>query len=113
MSKDEKDSVPPETHCRGDFIIPGPVLPNGNQLVLRHCEDHSVEAGVLIPMEDGKSLPEEARPVVQDSDGYLRLDQSIAEMRECSRKGPAKVATESYRSGWESVFGRKAPVGQA
>lgn len=27
--------------------------------------------------------------------------------------GPAQVATESYRAGWEGVFGKKTEVGQA
>lgn len=27
--------------------------------------------------------------------------------------GPAKVTSDAYRSGWDSVFGSKMPVGQA
>lgn len=27
--------------------------------------------------------------------------------------GPSKVATEAYRDGWDSIFGKRQPAGQA
>lgn len=29
------------------------------------------------------------------------------------RDGPAKVTTDAYRDGWDTIFGKKTPIGQA
>lgn len=105
---DEKDDDGCEAGG-GDFIVPVPMTVDGRQVAIRHREDHTTEVGTLGRLEDGKPIPEEARMVELSEDGRLRLGQSVAEMK----KGPAKVASPSYRSGWDRIFGTKATVGQA
>lgn len=93
----------------GDFIVPAPVVIGGRQLAFRHREDHVMEVGTIGPVEDGIPLPDDARMVEQGQDGRLHLTSTVGEMK----KGPAKVSSPSYRSGWDRVFGSKPTVGQA
>ncbi len=41
--------------------------------------------------------------------GHARPDEPA----EDEGAGPSKVATEAYRTGWESIFGKKGEVGSA
>jgi hypothetical protein len=86
----------------GDFVIPGPAVPGGN-LCMRHSADHTMKVGMMGPVQDGAPLPDSA-VLLEKRDGADVYDVvgSVADMR--SAKGPAKVTSESYRSGWDAVF---------
>jgi hypothetical protein len=111
--EDKPDSAPEEgqdesgddRECAGDeFVIPGPPLPDGGRLCLRHSADHSVRQGVMRPLESGKPLSEDAI-LLEPRAGTPLFDVvgSVADMR----KGPSKVVTNAYRKGWDAVFGGK------
>ncbi len=51
------------------------------------------------------------RPCTPEDKGHA--DDCPNGAAERAAKGPAQVATEDYRNGWENVFGIKQPVGQA
>lgn len=91
--------------CAGDeFIIPGPHLPDGSRMCLRHAPDHGVRQGVMRPLENGRPLSEDA-VLLEPREGtpFYNIVGSVADMK----KGPSKVVTNAYRKGWDAVFGGK------
>jgi hypothetical protein len=89
----------------GDFVIPGPDLPGGGKMALHHKPDHSLEAAVMYPLQDGVPIPENAVLVRRRDDGseLYDVEGSVADMK----RGPSKVVTRAYRDGYDRVFGRK------
>jgi len=94
-------------HPGEDFIVLGPELPNGAQAVLRHREDHTVEMAELHPIADGQPLPEGAEMVHLLGEGPTYKVESLYKNDDAERKGPSKVTTAKYRSGWDETFGKK------
>lgn len=91
--------------CAGDeFVIPGPQLPDGGRLCLRHAADHSVQQGVMRPLESGKPLDDDT-VLLEPREGtpFYNVVGSVAEMR----KGPSKVNSPAFKAGWDRVFSRK------
>lgn len=101
-----------------DVMTLGPVLSeNGLRPYIRHKADCTLETGVTRPLEEGESA--------SFADGILQLEPGshgtydVTTLYERPRttqaepKGPAKVTTEAFRSGWDRVFGKSATVGQA
>ncbi len=41
------------------------------------------------------------------------LAHQIAPERPCTASGPVQVATQAYRDGWETIFGKRISPGQA
>ena len=87
--------------------------------VLRARED-TVEAGVLRPLEEGKPVAGEVVkltrrpecPILFDAETEVRVGaQETAPADSASRRsGPAQVATETYRKGWDAVWRRPDPT---
>lgn len=102
----------PETRgCDGDeYIIPGPPLPDGSRMCLRHAGDHSMRPGVMRVLKDGEPMSENAL-LLKHREGTPVYDivGSVAEMK----KGPSKVNSPAFKSGWDRIFGNKTPVGSA
>ena len=103
--------------CRGDEITllsdPGPT---GRRIYARHCADHKVIVGECWPCKEGQPL--NGTPVValkRKGDGvYDVVGEYGADPNHCSGEagGPALVASDAYRDGWDRIFGAR-PVGQA
>lgn len=101
----EPDGEPDNKACAGDeFIIPGPHLPDGSRMCLRHAPDHGVRQGIMRPLESGRSLSEDA-VLLEPREGtpFYNIVGSVADMK----KGPSKVVTNAYRKGWDAVFSKK------
>lgn len=101
---------PDEPHgCDGDeFVIPGPPLPNGGRACIHHAEDHTVRPGVLMPMEEGKAIPDNAMLLeAREGTNLYNVVGSIASMKEerQERKGPSKVNSRAFKNGWDNIFG--------
>ena len=82
--------------------------------VLRKRDDR-IEAGVIGPVQAGKSItgelvrlsPREDQPLVYDVE--TQYDATIAAPPSddlVQAAGPAQVATEAYRDGWDRLWGR-------
>jgi hypothetical protein len=86
--------------CDGkDAFRPLCPLPGGRTLVVRHRADHSQSLEVGRPARDGQPL--------QPGEEYVstkRRDDGSFEVVESFTRGPAQVATKSYRDGWERTF---------
>lgn len=106
VAEDEKKS------CGGDTAVFGPPLPDGGIPYIRHREDHTITQGVAHVLRDGQPVDPRTEIVRLDPDeGYRYRVTSIYEG--AASKGPSKITTDAYRSGWDQIFGKKAPVGEA
>lgn len=100
------ESEADDRECAGDeFVIPGPPLPDGGRLCLRHSADHSVRQGIMRPLESGKPISDDTI-LLEPREGtpLFNVVGSVSEMR----KGPSKVVSNAYRRGWDEVFGKKS-----
>jgi len=116
---------PKNDDCGGkDMLVPGPEIGNGFRTFSRHLPDHTIVEGVMRPLKHGEPIMSgEVLSVKPRKDGTPVCDvesidipgQSVCAncCHEESHKGPAKVTTRAYRSGWDRIFGGKPEVGQA
>jgi len=99
-----------------DVVLIHGVTSDGKGLAVLRKQGESLSAGTVRPLEEGKAItgdvvrlrPRPELPVVCDVE-VEHPAPSLA--REGS--GPAQVATEGYRSGWDSIWGKrrkKTPV---
>jgi len=106
-----------------DVALLGGPTENGGIHILR-MRDGQVELGELRTLEHGKPIlgesvrlhPRDDRPGLFDVETLARgplarrppqqmqPPQPTSVALAATRKGPAKIATEAYRSGWESIF---------
>lgn len=80
--------------------------------VIRAREER-IETGELRALQEGRPIvgeivtlrPRDANPRVCDvTDSYAAPTARAAQL---GHKGPAKVATDAYRDGWDEIFGQK------
>jgi hypothetical protein len=98
----------------GDVAIVCGKDENGVHILRRRSEDAPLEAGIAQPLAEGKPITGEvismrARKdlpflfdVTTEVDGPARTSAEPG-----TTDGPAQVATDSYRKGWDAIFGRK------
>lgn len=85
---------------------------HGTHILRRRSEGAPVEAGVLRPLQSGKPIDGEVISLAPRRDAPLLFDvkselpSPYPEARPTS-DGPAQVATDAYRKGWDAVWGRR------
>jgi hypothetical protein len=87
----------------------------GFQILRRRAENHPVEVGTLRPLREGKPIDGEVVTLQQRSDVPFVYDvkvevpahESSSEPRRATSDGPAQVATDQYRRGWDAIWGRR------
>jgi hypothetical protein len=111
MSDDEKHD------CKlghRDLLQVTGVTEKGDYTYVRHLPDHSAEVGVLRIPEEGKSMQSPiALKAVNDQGLFEVEDLRSSGGPTQTTKGPAKITTEEYRTGWNRIFGGSKTVGQA
>ena len=84
---------------------------HGTHILRRRSEDAPVEAGVLRPLQSGKPIEGEVISLSPRADGPLLFDvkSELPSPYPAPRQtdGPAQVATDAYRKGWDAVWGRR------
>ncbi len=90
-----------------DQIRIGPELNDGRRVVIRRREGQDDELAAISKMKDGETLSEGAELIHIKGDGEWKTVNVLY------RHGPAQVATPSYRAGYDRIFGRKQPTGEA
>jgi hypothetical protein len=105
MSKDPKE---PKDDSGEDFVHIGPPLPNGFAPCLRHRPDHTTEMALIGPTKEGESVDGEIISLSPREQGGFHV-----KVLHDNRKGPSKAVTRAYRNGWDNIFGKRQPVGQA
>jgi len=111
MSKDD---------CKlGDRLHIGPSVGNGVHACVRHLPNHEIKQGFVKPIQDGQPLNGASLVSIQydaqvgDFEVKSVYNPKDDSAPATSTHGPAIVATEEYRSGWDRIFGAKATVGSA
>lgn len=86
----------------------------GLHILRRRGEDGPIETGILQPLEEGKPISGEVISMSRRDDVPFLFDvttQVAAPKVEATETppagGPAQVATESYRKGWDAIWGRR------
>ena len=98
---------PPKTD---DVVLIHGVTADGKGFEVLRKQGETVSAGSMRPLEEGKALtgdvvrlkPRRELPLLCDVEVEHRVE---APARETS--GPAQVASEGYRSGWDSIWGKR------
>ena len=87
---------PPDCHD-GEYLEPVGALEDGSYLCRHHSGEHRNALARAIPARDGVPLNGRSLYV---RDGTRYVPAGIG-------KGPVKVTSEAYRSGWDRVFDPK------
>jgi hypothetical protein len=98
----------------GDVAIVCGKDENGVHIVRRRSEDAPLEAGIAQPLAEGKPITGEVISMRPRKDFPFLFDvtsEVAGPARPAAESGatdgPAQVATESYRKGWDAIWGRK------
>ena len=95
----------------GDVVLVGPPVDEQRWPVLRHRADR-LEVGELRAMREGQPLAPAGEVVrLRPRREHARLFdvEVLADLDvdgDAARSGPAQVASEAYRLGWETTFGK-------
>lgn len=84
---------------------------HGLYILRRRSADGPVEAGVVRPLVEGKAIagevismqPRAEAPFLFD----VKTEMAAPAAPEPAANGPAQVATDSYRRGWDAIWGRR------
>lgn len=82
----------------------------GFQILRRRGENAPVELGTMRPLREGKPIDGEVVSLRQRSDLPFLFDvkrEFEPEPQRATSDGPAQVATEDYRRGWDAIWGRR------
>ena len=94
----------------------------GLHLLRRRSDDGPVEAAVAQPLTEGRPITGEVISMRRRKDFPFLFDVTTELDAppdddkgggERSGDGPAQVATDSYRKGWDAIWGRHAARGRA
>ena len=83
---------------------------HGLHILRRREEDGPIEAGIVQPLEEGKPISGEVISMRRRKDVPFLFDVTTeveTSAAETPASGPAQVATESYRRGWDAIWGRR------
>ncbi len=91
-------------------MLLGPPTADGGGVHVIRARDERIETGELRALQQGRPIvgdivtlrPRESNPRVCDV-----TDSFSAPTAQLGHKGPAKVATNAYRDGWDEIFGEK------
>lgn len=84
----------------------------GFNVLRRRAGSEAVEAGTLRPLREGHAItgevvqlqPRPEAPFLFDCE----TDEELSTPRAPSLVGPAQVATDEYRRGWDAIWGQRA-----
>jgi hypothetical protein len=83
----------------------------GLHILRRRSEDAPVETGVMEPLAEGRPITGEVISLKQREDTPFLFDvKTVLEAQETANASttdtkPARVATDSYRKGWDAIWG--------
>jgi hypothetical protein len=110
-----------------DVVIVHGVSEDGSGLEVLRLRNQRIEVGALQKLEQGRPIhgevvrlkPRKECPLVCDVEVQVpdraraRADDQVSQSAGAiadARRGPAQVATDRYRSGWDLIFGTQRKV---
>jgi hypothetical protein len=111
-----KPEAPPSPPASGDIALVVAKDADGVHILRRRSEEAPIEAGLLRPMREGKPISGEVVSLTQRQDLPMFYDVksefagpavSSGSDDRPPGDGPAQVASDAYRKGWDAVWGRR------
>lgn len=99
-----------------DVVLLGPPTADGAGVHVIRARNERIETGELRALQEGRPIvgeivtlkPRDSNPRLCDvTESYTPSAVPTAQL---GHKGPAKVATQAYREGWDEIFGTKPPT---
>lgn len=88
-----------------DVVVLGPPTPDGEGVRVLRAREERIEAGELRALREGKPVTGEIVSLEPRKDNPRVCDVKSSFTPPGARKGPAQVASQSYRDNWDEVFG--------
>lgn len=109
MGDSDTKSSPP---AKPDVVLLGPPTADGGGVHVLRAREERLEAGELRALEEGRPISGEVVTLAPRKDNPRICDvkesyQPTATMAAAKPKGPAQVATKTYRDNWDQVFARR------
>jgi hypothetical protein len=96
-----------------DVVLLGPPTADGAGVHVIRAREERIETGELRALQEGRPIVGEI-VTLKPRDGSPRICDVTAsyaphgaQPAQLGHKGPAKVATDAYREGWDEIFGTK------
>lgn len=95
-------------------MVLGPQVGERTQACIRHRPNHRLDAGFVRTLRDGEHIGGHEVVVLNPAGDGTYDVTSMGQAGEMAAEGsgPAQVATDEYRDGWDRIFG-KGPIGEA
>jgi hypothetical protein len=101
----KREQMPPT----GDVALVFGKNEQGVHILRRRDENAPIEAGLLQPLVEGRPITGELISMKQREDAPFLYDVKselpASEGQETRSPGPSQVATDSYRKGWDAIWG--------
>jgi hypothetical protein len=113
----QPDAPPEPQPPLGDVAVVFGQDEHGTHILRRRSEEAPLEAGLLRPLREGKPIDGEVIRLTPRREGPMLFDVKTElpdpRSQRATTEGPAQVANEAYRRGWDAVWGgrrRNTPV---
>jgi hypothetical protein len=111
---DTTKTTKPATVPPVDVVVLGPPTADGGGVHVLRARDEKIETGELRQLQEGRPIvgevvtlePRKENPRVCDVRNSF-APPSTATASVTPHKGPARVASQAYRDGWDEIFGQK------
>jgi hypothetical protein len=99
----------PERPPKSDVVLVYGRSDDGKEYGVLRQRGPQIEVGKMRPLDEGKVIHGEVVRLKQRDESPALFDVEVQHDGRPSTGGPAKVATEQYRNGWESIWAKKQP----
>ena len=91
----------------GDVVLVYGRSEDGNGYEVLRQRGEALEAGKMRPLDQGKPIHGEVVQLKPREDSPVLFDVEVQHDARVSTGRPAKVASEEYRQGWDSIWAKK------
>ena len=99
----------PETRTGSDVVLVYGRSEDGKAHHVLRQRGEAIEAGTMRPLDQGKPIHGEVVQLKPREESPVLFDVEVQHDARPSTGRPAKVATDEYRKGWESIWAKKQP----
>jgi len=92
---------------RGDVVLVCGRSDDGQGYDVLRQKGEEIQAGTMRPLVEGKPIHGEVVRLKPRNDSLVLFDVQVQHEMPSSPGRPAKVATDRYRRGWESIWANK------
>jgi hypothetical protein len=97
----------PEARPDRDVVLVCGQSEDGREYGVLRQRGSDIEAGTMRPLDQGKPIHGEVVRLKQREESPALFDVEVQHDARASVGRPAKVASEQYRKGWESIWAKK------